>query len=311
MVFTDNRTVEENGGLSYRRLAAALFLVSLATLMLEILDSRVLSVLTWYHLAFFAVSLAMLGMAGGAIWVLIAGERYIAHRPEGAIANACIGFAVATPLTHLLSLVMPIPALDLFSPMELATIVLATLALAAPFFFAGVAVALALTRSGGPVGRLYAADLIGAATGCVLVVPLLEWTNMTAVISLAAAAAAAAAFVLLQPSRSPRRWLALTLAGVLIAGAGWTGRSDAPITVLYAKNRKFRPARLATAAPLAPREFVVDWSAWNTFSFLSVLTPNRGLPHYWGPGRGAEQFRATKSHPDRCGRRDTAHRMER
>ncbi|MBI2219642.1 MAG: hypothetical protein HYU53_00340 [Acidobacteria bacterium] len=48
-------------------LAAGLFLVTFATLVLEVLDSRLLSVLTWYHLSFFAVSLAMLGMAAGAV----------------------------------------------------------------------------------------------------------------------------------------------------------------------------------------------------------------------------------------------------
>ena len=51
---------------SPRLVAAGLFFVTAATLILEILDSRLLSVVTWYHLAFLAVSLAMLGMAAGA-----------------------------------------------------------------------------------------------------------------------------------------------------------------------------------------------------------------------------------------------------
>ena len=39
------------------------------TLLVEILSTRLLSVLTWYHLSFLAVSLAMLGMASGAVFV--------------------------------------------------------------------------------------------------------------------------------------------------------------------------------------------------------------------------------------------------
>ena len=39
---------------------SALFATTLATLMLEILDTRLLSVITWYHLSFFAVSIAYL-----------------------------------------------------------------------------------------------------------------------------------------------------------------------------------------------------------------------------------------------------------
>ena len=48
-----------------RRLITGLLFTTLATLLLELLDSRLLSVLTWYHLSFFAVSLAMLGTAPG------------------------------------------------------------------------------------------------------------------------------------------------------------------------------------------------------------------------------------------------------
>jgi hypothetical protein len=38
------------------------FLVALATLMLEVLLTRIFSVTLWYHLAFVAVSIAMFGM---------------------------------------------------------------------------------------------------------------------------------------------------------------------------------------------------------------------------------------------------------
>ena len=42
---------------------ASLGLTMLATLLLEIVDSRLLSVVTWYHLSFVAISVAMLGAA--------------------------------------------------------------------------------------------------------------------------------------------------------------------------------------------------------------------------------------------------------
>jgi len=35
-----------------------------------------------------------------------------------------------------------------------------------PFFFAGVAVCISLTRSPFPMGRIYFTDLAGAAVGC-------------------------------------------------------------------------------------------------------------------------------------------------
>ena len=48
-----------------------LFVVTLATLMHEILLTRIFSVTMWYHFAFMAISIAMLGMTVGAIVVFL------------------------------------------------------------------------------------------------------------------------------------------------------------------------------------------------------------------------------------------------
>ena len=41
------------------------FLLCLTTLVLQILQTRILSVISYYHLAFFAISMAMFGMTAG------------------------------------------------------------------------------------------------------------------------------------------------------------------------------------------------------------------------------------------------------
>ena len=43
-----------------------LFLVTAATLMLQLIQTRILSVVAWYHLAFFVISMAMFGLTAGA-----------------------------------------------------------------------------------------------------------------------------------------------------------------------------------------------------------------------------------------------------
>ncbi len=58
------------------RFLAGLFLATLVTLAIEILNTRLLSVLTWYHLSFFAVSTAMFGMSAGALRVYLGGAAY-------------------------------------------------------------------------------------------------------------------------------------------------------------------------------------------------------------------------------------------
>ncbi len=55
---------------------AGLFVVTLSTLALEITNTRLLSVTTWYHLSFFAVSTAMFGMAAGAVRVYLGGGEF-------------------------------------------------------------------------------------------------------------------------------------------------------------------------------------------------------------------------------------------
>src|ERR1700732_1959043 len=46
-----------------------LFLVCMCSLMLQIMETRLLSVIAWYYLAFFAISMAMFGMTAGSLFV--------------------------------------------------------------------------------------------------------------------------------------------------------------------------------------------------------------------------------------------------
>jgi hypothetical protein len=298
--------------MNFRWLAAGLFLVTPATLMLEILDSRLLSVLTWYHLAFLAVSLAMLGMAAGAVLVFVGGDRYTGDGAIRELPRVSVWLAIAIPASHVLNLSMPIPMLEQFSAKEVTAIALATLVLATPFLLAGVVVTLALTRVGGSTARLYAADLLGAALGCLLVIPLLDRSNISSVAFVAGAIAAAGAYsfhrfallrlgpdaagAVLRPTRYQlsRGWFSLALSVALLAAAGVNAVADRGIGVVYAKNRVF----LATGANKEPsirNGERVEWSAWNTHSYIMITAPYPGPAFYWGRGRGGEQFQATSA----------------
>ena len=50
---------------------AGIFMVALATLMYEIILTRIFSVTMFYHFAFMAISIAMFGMSVGAIVVYL------------------------------------------------------------------------------------------------------------------------------------------------------------------------------------------------------------------------------------------------
>src|SRR5512145_421159 len=69
-----------------RRLGGGIFLLCLATLMYELILTRIFSVLMWYHFASMAISLALFGMGAAALAVQLrpqwfAGEaRFVAAR---------------------------------------------------------------------------------------------------------------------------------------------------------------------------------------------------------------------------------------
>jgi hypothetical protein len=55
---------------------AGLGLITAATLMLQIVETRIISVTSRYHLAFFVISIAMFGLTAGAVWVYLRPGTY-------------------------------------------------------------------------------------------------------------------------------------------------------------------------------------------------------------------------------------------
>src|SRR5262252_5116325 len=147
-------------------------LVACAGLVFQIAQTRILSVLAWYHLAFFAISVAMLGMTVGAVWVHL---RLAWFERKGLVVTLT-DFSLASAVAMPLSLAVQFSLITTLTP-TLTTVVSWTLLLAAmavPYVFAGVVVSLALTRSPFPVSHVYGVDLVGAALGCVAVVFVLN-----------------------------------------------------------------------------------------------------------------------------------------
>ena len=266
-------------GWLYLGLSLAMF----ATLVLEILDTRLLSVLTWYHLSFLAVSLAMLGMAAGAVRVFLGGDRFSPARAPAALPRYCAWLAISIPATHLANLCIPIPVLTEFSLMEITAVAVATSVLAIPFVLSGVVVTMALTRTSGQVGRLYAADLGGAAFGCLAVIALLNWSDITSVAFAAGATAAMGAWAFHRfaaPGGGGYRYILLAAACAAIAVTNGM-RADG-FGIIYPKNR---------SQWLAQRH--VEMSAWNSHSYITVQKPQTSPAFLWGPGIGGDRFTST------------------
>ena len=72
-----------------------LFLVALATLAFEITLSRLLSVVAWYHLGFFAISVAMLGITACSISVFLGDRAFSGLRLILSVRRAGFAFRFA------------------------------------------------------------------------------------------------------------------------------------------------------------------------------------------------------------------------
>lgn len=256
-------------------------LTMLATLLVEIVDSRLLSVVTWYHLSFVAISVAMLGAAAGAVAVFVSPDRFPEADGPRQLARWAGRLALAIPVSHLLSLAIPMPDGQHWTAMDLVVLTLSLAVVTAPFACGGVVTTLALTRTHAPVGRLYAADLFGAALGCLVAVALLDATNLSAVAFAATALAAAGAIAFRRAAGLGAGALApITLALALAVVAG-NARTEG-VRVLYPKNRA------AWAQP------VMD-SLWNSHAHILAFLPSVGPAFYWGGGEGTAAFQNEQS----------------
>lgn len=171
--------MKQDPGIS-RRLYAGLFAVTLATLMYEILLTRIFSVTMWYHFAFVAVSVAIFGMTVGAVIVYLAPHYFTEERTKKHLALSSLLFGITTVFSFLSHLSIPFdPGVSIKSApvVWLFSITLTYAVLSVPFILSGITVCLALTRFSKCVSKLYAADLAGAAVGCIAVVVALIWVD--------------------------------------------------------------------------------------------------------------------------------------
>jgi SAM-dependent methyltransferase len=248
-----------------------IFLLALATLLLELSLTRVLSVATWHHFGFLVISTALLGFgASGVVLTLWTGLRE--RMPlDRSLAILCISFGVVTILSFWLMQQIPFnPFKVAVDRRQLAFIPLYYLALAAPFFCAGLAIALLFTRFSAQVNRLYAADLIGAGIGCAAVALVMPAFGGSGSVAIAAMLGMLAAVTFVLPSAKRLATCAGVLAALALALA-WIADRALPISVLPDKGH-----------PLYPRGQKPLYTEWNTFSRIDVYDlpamPETGWP---------------------------------
>jgi hypothetical protein len=242
--------------------------VSAALLMTELALTRIFSVTMYYHFAFLAISIALFGLSASGVFVFVTRRTFAVYGTRPLLALGAVFHGVTT-LVALGCLVRIRVGLN-YSPENLA-LMLAIYSLAAlPFFTGGFVISLAFARLTHGINLLYAADLLGAALGCLLLIPLLNQLGAPGVVLTAAGLALAAALAF-TPVPHRRRTIAAAAAVLVIP--------------LMAQAIGARPFDISdTKGHQGDR---VLFSKWNSFSRVAVYDRNHGdwslSPRYAGP----------------------------
>ncbi|MGH9614487.1 MAG: hypothetical protein ACRD4P_15555, partial [Bryobacteraceae bacterium] len=233
-------------------LLAGLGLTSFASLLLELALTRLFSVVLFYHFAFLAISIALLGLGAGGVFAYLLKKRLenIATRMLATrlcMANAVVNVAVLEIVLH--SRV----SLEV-NGMNFVRLTVVYLAAAVPFFLTGLLFSIVFARETGRVTRLYGADLCGGALACLAVVPVLNWLGGPNAILVASFVLSVAAMIWAESKSILRNASILALALVALTGANHAGKL---IDIVYAKGMFRDPAW-------------VEFARWNALSRVEV-----------------------------------------
>lgn len=235
-----------------RVFAAGIAVSSFAALLLELALTRLFSVVLFYHFAFLAISIALLGLGSGGVFAYLGKKRLAKIETRQLLTALAFANTLAIPLA--LEIVLHVPvSLDLSGQnfLRLSAIYLAS---AVPFFITGLAFSLIFARESEHIAHLYGADLVGGALACLAIVPLLNLLGgpNTLLFSALMSAIAGAIWASTSGGRKVASGLAVALL-IVIAG----NHSGKWIDVVYAKGRFRDPSW-------------VEFARWNAISRIEV-----------------------------------------
>ncbi|MCM3881422.1 MAG: hypothetical protein ND807_15040 [Vicinamibacterales bacterium] len=231
--------------------------VSAALLMIELALTRIFSVTMYYHFAFLAISIALFGLSASGVYVYVARRALSRRTTESLLAVHALLFAAVAVLS-LAALVRIRVGLN-YSPSNLVKMIAIYALAALPFFAGGAVISLAIARRSTRVNVVYGADLIGAAVGCLLLLPLMNQFGAPGVVLLAALLGSVAALLFAPPKALGQTAIAAALAVGVPGGAQLLG--TAPFDVTNTKGHDFDK---------------VLFSKWNSFSRIAVYDRSHG-----------------------------------
>src|SRR5260221_3521629 len=147
-----------------RLLLLGVMITSMAGLLIELSLTRLFSVLFYYHFAFMAISVALLGLgAGGLFSYWIVGDAPLDQLWEKLARLAGINAIVTIgSLAIILRMQISVNTINAQTLIPLAAVYFSAMV---PVFFSGVILSVVISRTVAEAGAIYFADLAGAGMG--------------------------------------------------------------------------------------------------------------------------------------------------
>ncbi len=235
-----------------RTVVIGLALVSFSALLLELSLTRLFSVILFYHFAFLAISIALLGLGAGGVFAYLLRSKLAQIETRKLAATLCT--ANAAVVVIVLEIVLHIPVSLQVSVKNFGRLTVLYLASAVPFFLTGLLFSVIFAREMRRIPRLYAADLCGGALACLGLVPLLNWLGGPNTILVSGITLAISGMLWADDRRLRKIATAVATVVVALIVANHSGRV---IDVVYAKGQFRDPS-------------MVEFQRWNALSRVEV-----------------------------------------
>jgi spermidine synthase len=217
----------------------------MATLLLELSLTRIFSVVFYYHMAFLAISIALFGLGlGGVFSYVVAAWKEPLFVKLGRLSAINSLLVVGALVTIILQK----------DELTIRSLVLVYFPTSLPFFISGAIVSLAIGETIENVNRVYFYDLIGAATGCLLLIKLLDAFGGPSTVLAVAVIFAVAGAVWYSMADSVRGRAACVTLALVMVSLLTANQYYHIVDIRYAKGRAIHDV----------------YTRWNTFSRIGV-----------------------------------------
>src|SRR5437763_6433784 len=234
------------------RLPLIIGIISCASLLLELALTRLFSVVLFYHFAFLAISVALLGLGAGGVFAHLFRAK-LARWTIELLGNALLTINSIIMFVLLEAVLHSSVSLNLeLGNFEKLTVIY--LFAAVPFFVTGLLFSIVFARETSQIARLYGFDLIGGALACLLLVPILNILGAPNAVLCAAVLMAAAGALCAGTQRQKAVPATIAVAYIVLMSANHSGRV---IDIIYAKGLR-RDASW------------VQFARWNALSRVEV-----------------------------------------